>query len=284
MPLDPHALHIYTDGSCLKNPGGRGGAAAFVEYPDHISREPEQIVNFGCAETSNNRMELIAVIKAIEWLRKHGPWPRVGRAVIVSDSTYVRDNLQRANGWQRNGWRNLHGEEKQNSDLWKELLAIRVKAGLRVDFQWQPGKSSPILKAVDKAAKNAAKGAGLGRDMGFKTGKVSRSQLKQSATIFPAKGQLGVIRIYRKSSPRTDNQIRFHLLNEADKTPIGSHYAYASDALTLDLHRQHSYRVRFNDNPKRPVIEEIIEEIMPKPVFQKKELDCGLEFRQPDSR
>jgi hypothetical protein len=119
---------------------------------------------------------------------------------------------------------------------------------------------------VDKAAKNAAKGAGLGRDMGFRSGKVSRSPLKQPATIFPAKGQVAVIRIYRKSSPKTDNQIRFFLLNEADQTLIASHYAYASDVLTLELHRHHLYRVRFNDNPKNPIIEEMIEEVMPKPV------------------
>jgi ribonuclease HI len=64
-PLDPHALHIFTDGSCLENPGGRGGVAAFVEYPDHLNLAMEQIVDFGCAETSNNRMELIAVLKSL---------------------------------------------------------------------------------------------------------------------------------------------------------------------------------------------------------------------------
>jgi ribonuclease HI len=69
MPLDPHAIHIYTDGSCRRNPGGRGGAAAFVEYPDHLNLvEMEQIVDFGCVETSNNRMELLACVKVLEWV------------------------------------------------------------------------------------------------------------------------------------------------------------------------------------------------------------------------
>ena len=51
MSLDPRAIHIYTDGSCYKNPGGRSGCAAVVRYPDHLQREDEQIVDFGCEES-----------------------------------------------------------------------------------------------------------------------------------------------------------------------------------------------------------------------------------------
>src|ERR1039457_2870033 len=131
MPLDPRALHIYTDGSCLRNPGGRGGAAALVVYPDHLNIEMEQIVDFGCAETRNNRMELLACIKVLEWLRKNKPWPGVDRALIVTDSEYVRENLSRALGWQTNDWRNQHGEAKQNSDLWKQLIGARTRVGMR---------------------------------------------------------------------------------------------------------------------------------------------------------
>ena len=64
MPLDPRAIHIYTDGSCLKNPGGGGGAVAIAVYPEYLDREPEQVVDSSFTGTTNNRMELIACIKA----------------------------------------------------------------------------------------------------------------------------------------------------------------------------------------------------------------------------
>jgi ribonuclease HI len=262
MPLDPHAVHIHTDGSCYGNPGGSGGAAAYVEFPDHLDLPPKQILDFGCEETSNNRMELLACIRALEWVRKNKPWSGVNRVLIVSDSRYVLDNLPRARGWKRNRWRNLHGEPKQNSDLWRQLLGAHVKVGMRVDFEWQAGKTSPILKSVDKAAKVAAKRGGIEQDRGFKSGKVSRSMVRGSAEIFPAKGQTAIIRPYRKNTPiKGENQIRFDLFTEDKKIYSDSYYAYAIDSLTAELHRQHLYRVRFNNNLRNARIEEIIEEV-----------------------
>jgi ribonuclease HI len=70
MPPDPRAIHISTDGSCYKNPGGRSGCAAIIHYPDHLDREDEQIVDFGCEESSNNRMELLACIRVLNGFAK----------------------------------------------------------------------------------------------------------------------------------------------------------------------------------------------------------------------
>jgi hypothetical protein len=67
MILDPHAIHIYADGSCYKNPGGNSGCAAIVEYPEHLDRDEELILDCGCAESSINRMELLACIRALQW-------------------------------------------------------------------------------------------------------------------------------------------------------------------------------------------------------------------------
>jgi ribonuclease HI len=262
--LDPRAIQIYTDGSCYKNPGGMSGAAAIAAFPDHLDLQIEQIVDFGCAESNNNRMELLACIRAIEWVRKNKPWPGVQRVQIISDSRYVVDNLGRAIFWRKQGWRNVHGEPKKNSDLWNELLSIRAKAGIRIDFYQQTGKSTEILKNVDKAAKLAAKRGGLQSDTGFKSGKVFRSHLKTAATIFPAAVQITVIFIYRKDSPiKTENQIRFDVYDEATKTYPSKHFAYTTDSLALELHRGHWYRVKFNDTPKNPRIEMIVEEVFP---------------------
>lgn len=264
MPLDPRAIHIYTDGSCYANPGGQGGAAAVVEFPEHLNIPAKQIFDFGCAETSNNRMELRACIGALHWVKDNKPWPGVSRVQIVSDSQYLLDNLPRAAGWKVNDWRNVHGEPKQNSDLWKLLVTARIKACMRVDFEWRRGKTSPILKDVDKAAKVAAKRGGLNVDSGFKSGKISRSKVSGAATIFPARGQTAVIHPYRKSMPiKGENQIRFHLYDEEVKEYPGKYYAYATDSFTAELHRQHWYRVRFNTNPRNPRIEEILGEVFP---------------------
>jgi ribonuclease HI len=263
MPLDPRAIHIYADGSCLKNPGGRGGAAAFAVYPEHLGQESEQAVDSSFTATTNNRMELIACIKAIEWIRKSRPWPGVTRVQIVTDSAYVRENLTRARTWISNAGRNLHGEAKQNYDLWKELIRELSIVGMRVDFQWQLGKTSPMGKIVDKAAKVAAKRAGLYEDSGFKPGKISRSKVKGGvAKIFPANGQTAVIHVYRKTSPLNENQIRFHLFTEDSQSFVGSFYAYASDSLTIELQRGNLYRVAFNSNPHNPVIERIIDKVL----------------------
>jgi ribonuclease HI len=155
MPPDP-AIHISTDGSCYKNPGGRSGCAAIVHYPDHLDREDEQIVDFGCKESSNNRMELLACICVLKWIRENAPWESVTRVQLFTDSQYVKDNLIRARQWKKNDWRNQHGEPRENSDLWNQLLSAQTKTGIAVHFEWTLGKKSPVLKRVDKAARAAA--------------------------------------------------------------------------------------------------------------------------------
>jgi len=262
MTLDPHAIHIYTDGSCYGNPGRKGGASAIVHFPDILSREDEEIINFGCNETTNNRMELFACIRALEWVRENKPWNGVSRVQIFTDSRYVLDNRVRARNWKMNAWRNAQGTPIENVDLWNKLLTAESKTGFRVDFSWKPGKTSEILKRVDKAAKANAQRGGLYRDAGYKRGKVSPSKVRGAAKSFSACGQTVVVRPYRKDAPqRTENKIRFDLYDEATRCFTEKYYAFASDALTADLHRQHLYRVKFDNNPDYPKIEEIIEEI-----------------------
>ena len=106
MPPDPRAIHVSIDGSCYENPGGRSGCAAIVHYPDHLDREDEQIVDFGCDESSNNRMELMACIRVLKWIRESGPWDSVTRVQIFTDSQYVKDNLVRG----REGGKRTIGE------------------------------------------------------------------------------------------------------------------------------------------------------------------------------
>nr|WP_162601244.1 ribonuclease H [Occallatibacter savannae] len=262
MPLDSRAVHIYTDGSCFRNPGGSSGCAAIVQYPEHLSREDEQIVDFGCSESSNNRMELLACICALRWIRLNSPWPDVSRVQIITDSRYVKDNIIRAQSWRKNDWRNLYGEPVENSDLWRSFLSAFKNASMTVHFEWTPGKKTPILREIDKAAKTAAKRGGTDIDRGFKSGTVARSLFPGAATRFVATGQTAVIRPYRhRPIKKSEWKVRFNVFSEESGKYIASCYALVSPELATGLHRQHGYRVRFNNDPNYPQIVELVEEV-----------------------
>jgi ribonuclease HI len=262
MQLNYRAVQIYTDGSAKDNPGGRGGIAVVVRYPEHLQLSDEVVCELGYMESTNNRMEMLACIKALDWVRKNKPWPDVTNVQIVTDSKYVADNIgYRAWGWKKNKWRNQHGEPKENSDLWKKLLSARQKAGIRIDFIQTEGKKSEILRKVDKTAKES-RDTGLEIDRGYKPGTVSRSMVKGAAKRFAACGQTALIRPYRKNIMRTgEEKLRFDLLSDDGQTYIACFYAFVTVERAAELHRQHGYRVRFNDNSKYPQILECLEEV-----------------------
>jgi hypothetical protein len=86
--------------------------------------------------------------------------------------------------------------------------------------------------------------------------------VKGTATRFAATGQLAVIRPYKKTlAGKSENKVRFDVFLEHSGAYSQSCYAFASPALAAELHRQHGYRVRFNDSPNYPQIVEIIEEV-----------------------
>lgn len=263
MSLDPHALKIYIDGSALKNPGGPGGFAAWLEFPFDWNRPDEPVFQEGFPETTNNRMELRACIRAFEYVRNHGRSLGVERVQIVTDSRYVSDSFFLAERWRRNGWRNLDGKPVENQDLWKRLLSIRSKVLVRTEVKWMLGKKSPILKAVDKSAKSAA-AQPMSVDRGFKSGRVapSKSGVGRAASLFPAIGQETIIRIYRhRMVGRSDHKLYFDVFGDESQRFDRKECAFASAEVALDLHTHHVYRVQFNANPKYPIIETMIEEL-----------------------
>lgn len=262
MPLNPYAIRVHVDGSCYKNPGGNSGCAAIVHYPDHLTRQDSQIVDFGCGESNINRMELMACIKALEWVRENRPWDGVECIQIVSDSLYVKDNVFRARVWKKNEWRNRHDKPMANHDLWKKLISAQHKAGMKVEFVWEPGKTTAIGKTVDKAAKAAAKRGGTDVDRGYKPGRVTRSMLKGVAQPYPAQSQEDVIRPYvKKLMFKGENRISFETFDESTKTFRAKWYAFATPVMAVDLHCWHGYRVRFNDDLHYPRIVEFLEEV-----------------------
>ena len=263
MSFDPRALKIYIDGSALKNPGGAGGVAGWLEFPLDSNRPDEQLFQQGFQETTNNRMELLACIRAFEYVRAHGFDLGVERVQIVTDSKYVHDFFFHAEKWRKNGWRNFDGKPIENRDLWKALLSVRSKVKVRTEVKRMPGKKSPILKAVDRSAKIAS-AQPWSIDRGFRRGKIGRSKTgrRHAASMFPADRQEVIIRIYRTGLlGRSDHKIYFEILSEQSGQFAEKAYAFASAEVAVDLHRHHVYRVLFNANLKYPIIERIINEL-----------------------
>jgi ribonuclease HI len=126
-------VEIFTDGACRGNPGP-GGWAALIRSG---SREKE--IAGGEPLTTNNRMELMAAIRALEALR------RPCRVELHTDSQYLRDGITRwIHNWQRNGWRTSDKKPVKNAELWQELLeAARPH---RIEWHW--------VKAHDGHAEN----------------------------------------------------------------------------------------------------------------------------------
>jgi ribonuclease HI len=262
MSDDPHALKLYTDGNCYKNPGGPGAIACVAKFPESWNRDDEIIFSEGFYETSNNRMELQACIKAHEYVAANGSALGVQRVLIVTDSLYIANNCKRVTAWRANKWCNASGRPLENSDLWKRLLSVKSRVKVRTDIVWKKGKKSPTLKMVDRAAKEAGKSP-KNFDRGFRGGKVARSKVVGgSASLYVARGKHEIIRIYRSGLIRkTGHKITFDLYDEPSASYTQKCFAYADANVASELHRQHCYRVSFNNDPRYPIIQSIVEEV-----------------------
>ncbi len=245
--LDSRAIQIHTDGSCYLQRDRISGCPAFVIFPDHLDLPVEQIVDFGCAENTNIRMELMACGRGLKWAIDNEPWPNVNRIYIVTDLQFLANNRNNIQSWKSNGWRYSSGEPVSNDGLWEDILRNIIKLSrrnLRVDFHYEKGKKTPIGKMVDAAAKSAAQRGGFDRDFDYSPGSYQRSTVSGGAAAlkFEAAGQTLVIRPYRKSPrKRREEKVSFNLFDETTQTYSGKYYAYAVPALSLELHRGNGY-------------------------------------------
>ncbi|MEW7980137.1 MAG: ribonuclease HI [gamma proteobacterium symbiont of Phacoides pectinatus] len=121
-------VEIFTDGACKGNPGP-GGWGALLRYRGH-----EKTLYGGEAQTTNNRMELMAVISALQALN------RPSRVLITTDSQYVKDGITRwIVNWKRNGWKTAARKPVKNAELWlrlDELVALH-----QTEWAWVKGHS-----------------------------------------------------------------------------------------------------------------------------------------------
>ena len=137
-------IKIYTDGSCLSNPGN-GGWAAIINMNGEIKK-----ISGNEKNTTNNRMELMAPINALKDISSKDP------IEIFTDSKYVKNGITEwINTWVLNNWKTSKKEEVKNKDLWIELY--KLNQSLNVKWNWVKAHAGdPLNEEVDMLAKKAA--------------------------------------------------------------------------------------------------------------------------------
>jgi len=120
-------LYAYTDGACSGNPGPGGwGALLVARNGDTVVKE--HALKGGAADTTNNRMELLAAISALEALERNA------KVTIITDSSYVKDGITSwIHGWKKRGWKTAAKKPVKNEDLWRRL----DEAVGRHDVTWE---------------------------------------------------------------------------------------------------------------------------------------------------
>ena len=137
-------VEIFTDGACKGNPGP-GGWGAIVRSGPH-----EKELSGGEPVTTNNRMEMMAAIRALQALK------RPCEVVLHTDSTYLKDGITKwIHGWQRNGWKTADRKPVKNAELWQELL--EAVGSHRIEWRWVKGHAGhPENERADRLACDAA--------------------------------------------------------------------------------------------------------------------------------
>jgi len=137
--VTPYVI-IYTDGACRGNPGP-GGWGAILKFGDR-----EREISGGELHTTNNRMELMAAIKALEALT------RPCKVELHTDSQYVRTGISEwLAGWKKRGWKTAAKEPVKNEDLWRRLDEARARH--TVDWRWVKGHNGhPLNERADALA------------------------------------------------------------------------------------------------------------------------------------
>ena len=143
-------IKIYTDGACVGNPGPGGWAAIIL-----LENEKKELFG-GEKLTTNNRMELMAAIKALEYcFEQEKEQPSLKLIRIFTDSVYVKEGITVwINNWEKNNWKTADKKNVKNVDLWIRLKEL-VKSN-QVEWNWIKGHSEdPMNDLADKLAKKA---------------------------------------------------------------------------------------------------------------------------------
>ena len=153
-------VKLYTDGAAKGNPDGPGGYGAVIQYEDQMGNLHEKEISQGYIKTTNNRMELMGVIRGLECLN------RPCQVTLYSDSKYVVDAFLKnwLDNWIKNGWRKSDKKPVKNMDLWKKLLQVMEPHEMK--FVWVKGHDGHEQnERCDQLATEAAEGNDLVEDV-----------------------------------------------------------------------------------------------------------------------
>ena len=260
--MNPYATQIFVDGSCYKNPGGLGGIAGILEMPED-ENEPKVIFQEGYKSTTNNRMEMMALIRALEYIKKNTTKlkeNRISEVEIWSDSENAIRCYKCAELWKSKGWVGSYNNPIKNDDLLKQIITLKNSVRFSYKIYHVANKSTEVTKRVDRLAKEATRKSVLKNDSGYIKPKVSKSKVKGATELFNASGQRVIIRIFEHSpvSRRKDSlyKVKFEILAKEENE---KYYAHTSSEINSQLDRWHYYDAQFNDEPKNPRIESVNE-------------------------
>src|SRR6266545_965311 len=260
IALRDNALNIFTDGSSLLYPRRGGIGIRFVTTDAAGDAVVDERCLPGYASATNNQMELMACIKALEMAHDHPTLEAVKEVWIYTDSMYVTENVLNAMfAWPKSKWMNRSGRPVENPELWKQLVQAIKKVPRKVRFQWVKGHSKNAHnKAVDKLAKESAKGV-LNKALRITT--VRRKRTDQSVQVASVKmeGQTMSVRIITDTYMRTQKLYKYmyEVLSESSRYFGKSDYIYSE----MLLRAGHHYEVRVNSTPDNPRIVEVLNEI-----------------------
>ncbi len=139
-------IHIYTDGACSGNPG-EGGYGVYM----HDAQKNDFELSGGEQNTTNNRMEMLAAIKALECFAEGAPF----KLIVYTDSQYLKNGINSwIKGWKKNGWKTANRDPVKNQDLWIRLDELQTQ--LTPHWEWIRGHSNIFgNERADALARNA---------------------------------------------------------------------------------------------------------------------------------
>lgn len=258
--LRDNALNIFTDGSSLPHPRRGGIGIRFVTTDTTGDEVIEDHCLLGYKGSTNNQMELMACIKALEIACDHPMMDMVNEVWLYTDSMYVTNNIPNAMfGWQKLRWMNRSGRPIENTELWKELIRVVKRVPRRVRFQWVKGHSKNAHnKAVDKLAKQSARGV-LNKSLRVAT--VRRKKTDRSAQVGSVKmeSQTMSVRIITDTYMRTQKLYKYMYEVLTEDSPYCGNCDYIYSELVLRA--GHHYEVRVNEAPDNPRIVEVLNEL-----------------------
>ncbi len=216
----------------------------------------------GYQQGTNNQMELMACIKALEGAYTHSAIDNVERIVLFTDSMYVTENLNRAiYAWPKQKWLNRYDRPVENAELWKDLVRLMKKLPRRPEFKWVKGHAkNRHNKAVDKLAKQSAKGV-LNQPLSASTVRRKHTEHRVEIGCVRMRGQVMAIRIITDAYLRLQKlyKYRYEVLTNDNEFFGRMDLIYCTDVLRAG----HHYEVRVNDDTKNPRIVEVLDELDP---------------------